>query len=109
MRFALTDDQQAFAAAVHDLMVRTCPPTAVRAAWERASALDLDRWSRLADMGVLGLAGPQSPGGPAKGAASLGAGPEQAGGAPPRDGHSPLYSQMRVGQGGRLGPAGGSG
>ncbi len=71
MRFALTDDQQAFASAVHDLMVRTCPPSAVRAAWDRESALDLDRWSRLAQMGVLGLAVPEAHGGLEMGAVSL--------------------------------------
>ena len=81
MRFALTDDQAAFSRAVRELMVRTCPPSAVRAAWERDPALDLDRWSRLGEMGVLGLAVPEAHGGLGLGAVALAAVLEETGGA----------------------------
>ena len=75
MRFAFTDDQLAFRDAVRDLLTKACPPEVVRAAWPdgtdahgarkgegaRAGADAVERvWADLADMGVLGIAVPES-------------------------------------------------
>jgi len=79
VRFALTDDQLAFAGAVHELLNRTCPASAVRAAWNRDPALDLNRWARLGEMGVLGLAVPEVHGGLGMGAVALAAVLEETG------------------------------
>ena len=62
MRFAFSDDQLAFRDAVRDLLVKECPPSAVRAAWEaegRAGAA----WSALGEMGVLGATATEERGG----------------------------------------------
>ncbi len=65
MRFAFTDDQLAFADAVRDLLADTCPPAAVRRAWDAPadSAVDRDRWRALAEMGVVGMLLPEAHGG----------------------------------------------
>lgn len=55
MRFALTDDQQTFAATVRSLLDDACGPAVVRAAWDHDVTLDRSLWSALDDMGVLGL------------------------------------------------------
>ncbi len=72
MRFAFTDDQTAFRDATRDLLAKECPPEVVRAAWpegtddagarkgEGARAADDRSWGALADMGVLGIAVPES-------------------------------------------------
>jgi alkylation response protein AidB-like acyl-CoA dehydrogenase len=66
MRFAWTDDQLAFAAAVRDLLAKECPPGVVRAAWELPPGRLADAgpvWSELAAMGALGVLAPESAGG----------------------------------------------
>lgn len=78
MQFAFTEDQLAFRDAVRDLLAKECPPEVVRAAWPggpddngaesgagaRASAAQVEQvWAALADMGVLGIAVPESLGG----------------------------------------------
>jgi len=66
MRFALSEDQAALREAVRELLQRECPPAAVRAGWPGAAA-DPGRvrgvWAKLAEMGVLGAAVPESAGG----------------------------------------------
>jgi alkylation response protein AidB-like acyl-CoA dehydrogenase len=55
VRFAFTDEQVAFAAAVRDALARECPPAVVRAAWEGKgwpSGPVAGAWSALVDMGV---------------------------------------------------------
>ncbi len=78
MRFAFTDDQLAFRDAVRDLLAKECTPEVVRAAWPdgtdahgarkgEGARADEGRvagvWSRLAEMGVLGIAVPEEHGG----------------------------------------------
>jgi alkylation response protein AidB-like acyl-CoA dehydrogenase len=63
MRFAFTDDQLAFADAVHDLLANECPPEVVREAWTSESGRLPQLWSRLAEMGVVGMLAPESVGG----------------------------------------------
>ena len=63
MEFAFSEDQHAFRDAVADLLAGTCPPEAVRAAWAADDPWDRDRWSALAEMGVVGLIAPESAGG----------------------------------------------
>lgn len=72
MRFAWTEDQQAFRGAVRDLLAKECPPSVVRAAWD-AEPGDLDRgvWASLEGMGVLSVLVPEDDGGLGLDACSL--------------------------------------
>jgi alkylation response protein AidB-like acyl-CoA dehydrogenase len=66
VRFAWTDDQLAFAAAVRDLLAKACPPSVVRAAWEAPPGRLADAgpvWEALSEMGVLGVLVPEAAGG----------------------------------------------
>ena len=63
MDFAFSEDQLAFRDAVRDLLAGTCPPEAVRAAWDADDPWSDDRWAALVDMGVVGLTVPEADGG----------------------------------------------
>jgi alkylation response protein AidB-like acyl-CoA dehydrogenase len=63
MRFAFTEDQLAFAEAVRDLLAKECPPESLRDAWVAESGRVPGLWSKLADMGVVGLLAPEGVGG----------------------------------------------
>ena len=63
MEFAFSEDQLAFRDAVRDLLAGTCPPEAVRTAWDADDPWDGDRWEALVEMGVVGLTVPESDGG----------------------------------------------
>ena len=63
MQFAFTEDQQAFADAVRDLLAKECAPDAVRDAWASESGRLPALWSQLAEMGVVGLLAPEGVGG----------------------------------------------
>ena len=63
MRFAFTDDQLAFAEAVRDLLTKECAPEQVRVAWSREDGRIPGLWSKLAEMGLLGLLAPEGVGG----------------------------------------------
>jgi alkylation response protein AidB-like acyl-CoA dehydrogenase len=63
MRFAFTDDQLAFAEAVRDLFDKACTPAEVRVAWERDDGRVPGLWSKLTEMGVVGLLAPEGTGG----------------------------------------------
>ncbi|MET0150215.1 MAG: acyl-CoA dehydrogenase family protein [Acidimicrobiales bacterium] len=63
MEFAFSEDQLAFRDAVRDLLARTCPPEAVRAAWDADDPWDGDRWDALVEMGVVALTVPEADGG----------------------------------------------
>ena len=71
MRFAFTEEQLAFAAAVRDLLDQTCSADALRAAWEGPTAHDDARWRHLGEMGVLGLTVPEQFGGLGLGSVDL--------------------------------------
>jgi alkylation response protein AidB-like acyl-CoA dehydrogenase len=62
MRFAFTSDQELLRDALRDVLQRECPPSLVRASWERRDAAD-GLWKTLADIGVLGLTVPEEHGG----------------------------------------------
>jgi len=63
MRFAFTEDQQAFADGLGDLLVGECPPAVVRAAWDDGSGHAPDLWARLGDLGLFSLLVPEADGG----------------------------------------------
>ena len=73
MRFAPTDDQLEFRAAVRSLLADTCTPDDVRASWGGAVGVHTGSrdgngrvagaWSALTEMGVLGLTVPEALGG----------------------------------------------
>ncbi|HEY5886565.1 MAG TPA: acyl-CoA dehydrogenase [Acidimicrobiales bacterium] len=63
MEFAFSEDQLAFRDAVRDLLAGTCPPEAVRAAWDAEDPWDAGRWTALVEMGVVGLTVAEADGG----------------------------------------------
>jgi alkylation response protein AidB-like acyl-CoA dehydrogenase len=63
MRFAFSEEQIALRDAVRDLLAKECPPSAVRAAWTNDSGRCPPAWAALTEMGVLGVAAPESVGG----------------------------------------------
>ena len=69
MRFAMTEDQQLFTAAVRELLADQCPPDRVRAAWDAPA--DNALWTQLAQMGVVGMLAPEAAGGMGMGALDL--------------------------------------
>ena len=62
MHFAFTDQQLEFRDAVRQVLAKECTPDDVRAAYDAPSARS-PRWATLADLGVVGLAVPESHGG----------------------------------------------
>jgi alkylation response protein AidB-like acyl-CoA dehydrogenase len=63
MRFSFTDDQRLFAAGLRDLLLKECPPSAVRAAWNDGTGHSPALWKHLDEMGVIGLLAPEAAGG----------------------------------------------
>lgn len=63
MRFEFTDDQQAFADAVRDLLTNECDPATVRQAWENDDGRLPGLWAQLTEMGVVGMLAPEGVGG----------------------------------------------
>lgn len=55
MKFSFTDDQRLFADGLRDMLANECPPSLVRHTWENGSGHSPELWTRLGDMGVLGL------------------------------------------------------
>ncbi len=62
MHFGFTADQISLRDGLRDLLIAECPPEVVRAAWEGEDAWR-KIWSRLADIGLLGLLAPGEVGG----------------------------------------------
>jgi alkylation response protein AidB-like acyl-CoA dehydrogenase len=74
VRFALSEDQAALRDAVRELLARECPPATIRAAWpgpDEDPGRPLAVWRKLATMGVLGAAVPESAGGLGLGACDV--------------------------------------
>ena len=65
MRFAFTDEQRMFAGIVREMLAEACPPKAVREAAHDATCLSVERWRRLAEVGLLGITLPEEHGGSA--------------------------------------------
>ncbi len=66
MRFAWTEVQESFAAAVGAVCARECPPERLRALWdaaETAQPVELPGWAALADQGLLDALAPTEHGG----------------------------------------------
>jgi alkylation response protein AidB-like acyl-CoA dehydrogenase len=63
MRLLPTPDALEFAAAVRDVLAKTCDADALRAAWDSDSGRVPGLWQRLADVGVTGLTVPVEHGG----------------------------------------------
>ena len=63
MRFAFTDDQIAFRGAVRELLDKECTPAHARAAWTSETRRVPGLWTKLADMGVVGMLAPEHQGG----------------------------------------------
>jgi alkylation response protein AidB-like acyl-CoA dehydrogenase len=63
VRFAFTDEQRLFQKSMRELCERECPPSQVRAAWAGDTGRSRERWAKLAELGVLGLAAPVEAGG----------------------------------------------
>jgi alkylation response protein AidB-like acyl-CoA dehydrogenase len=63
VRFAFTDDQIAFRDTVRDFLAAECPPAFVRAEATEPGDGWRALWSKLAEMGVVGLTAPESNGG----------------------------------------------
>ena len=63
MKFAFDQEQLALRDGVRALLAKECSPDAVRAAWDTDTGRSLQRWKAIADLGVLGVAVPESFGG----------------------------------------------
>lgn len=63
MRFSLTDEQLAFAETIRDLLARHSGPSQVRATWESDDGQVPGLWTKLAEMGAVGLLAPEGVGG----------------------------------------------
>jgi alkylation response protein AidB-like acyl-CoA dehydrogenase len=62
VRFAFTDDQLAMRDAVRGFLEKECPPKVVRDAWTNDTGRS-GLWSRLGELGVLGVLAPEAHGG----------------------------------------------
>jgi alkylation response protein AidB-like acyl-CoA dehydrogenase len=62
VRFAFSDDQLAMRDAVRTFLENECPPKVVRDAWTNDTGRS-GLWSRLGEMGVLGVLAPEAQGG----------------------------------------------
>ncbi|MGV0643795.1 acyl-CoA dehydrogenase family protein [Mycolicibacterium sp. XJ2546] len=61
--FAFTTDQIQLRSGLRDLLVETCPPAVVRAAWSESSSPVPQLWKQLGAVGLLGLLAPAEAGG----------------------------------------------
>jgi alkylation response protein AidB-like acyl-CoA dehydrogenase len=63
MDFVLSDDQRMLSDAVQGMLQDTCPRSALRAMAERHEYFDANRWARIVEMGLPGVAAPADSGG----------------------------------------------
>jgi alkylation response protein AidB-like acyl-CoA dehydrogenase len=63
MDFRFTETQQLFAGAVSELLEKECTPSALRRMMTAQESSILSLWGSLANMGVIGMTGPESMGG----------------------------------------------
>ena len=63
MRFSFSEEQRTFQASMRTFLERECTPHEVRALWDTDTGRSPARWSRLAQMGLLGVLVPERHGG----------------------------------------------
>jgi alkylation response protein AidB-like acyl-CoA dehydrogenase len=63
VKFSFTDDHRLFAEGLRELLVSECTLADVRAVWDDGTGHDAALWSKLDEMGVLGLLLPEAAGG----------------------------------------------
>lgn len=63
MEFSFNDDQRLFQSTVRDLLDKECATEHVRAAWASDDGRVAGLWSRLTEIGVIGLTAPEAAGG----------------------------------------------
>ena len=63
MRFTFTEDQLLFQTSVRNVMSKECTPEHVRKLWETETGRSPEMWSKLAEIGLLGLLAPERHGG----------------------------------------------
>jgi alkylation response protein AidB-like acyl-CoA dehydrogenase len=63
MKFTFTEDQLLFQSSVRSLLEKECTAERVRALWDTDTGRSPELWSKLAEIGLLGLLVPESSGG----------------------------------------------
>lgn len=63
MKFTFSEDQLLFRSSVRNLLEKECTAEQVRALWDTDTGRSPARWSKLAEIGLLGLLVPESHGG----------------------------------------------
>lgn len=63
MQFQFTEDQRGFQDSVRKFLDKACTPAHIRALWQTESGRSPELWSKLAEIGVLGLLVPEAYGG----------------------------------------------
>ena len=63
MNFGFTEDQELLRSAAQDFLARECPMASVRRMMEDARGIDDGQWTKMAELGWVGLAVPEAHGG----------------------------------------------
>jgi alkylation response protein AidB-like acyl-CoA dehydrogenase len=63
MQFSFSDEQRSFQTSMRTFLEHECTPQHVRALWETDTGRSPERWSRLAELGLLGVLVPERHGG----------------------------------------------
>jgi len=63
MQFSFSDEQRTLQTSMRTFLEHECTPHQVRALWESDTGRSKERWSRLAEMGLLGVLVPERQGG----------------------------------------------
>jgi alkylation response protein AidB-like acyl-CoA dehydrogenase len=63
VRFTFTEDQLLFQTSVRNVMSKECTPEHIRKLWETETGRSPEMWSKLAEIGLLGLLAPERHGG----------------------------------------------
>jgi alkylation response protein AidB-like acyl-CoA dehydrogenase len=63
MDFTFSEDQRMFRDSLRDFLSNECTPERIRASWETETGRSPELWSKLAELGILGLTVPEEHGG----------------------------------------------